>query len=90
MGLYRLVNPLPFAGTATMHLVGRVEKLIDGTRTGSPNQVQIIVEGAEALYGELRVANVLQNEKGGKVTQNRGAEIEITMTVNVKSTTPQG
>lgn len=83
-------KPLPLSGTATMHLIGRVEKLIDGTRSGTPNQVQIVVEGAEELYGELRVANVLQNERGEKVALMPGAEIEITMTVNVKSTTPQG
>ena len=73
--------PLPLAGTAAMHLVGRVEKLIDGT-----NQVQIVVEGADYLYGELRVVNVLQNERGEKVALSPGAQIEILMTVAVKST----
>jgi len=65
-----------------MHLVGRVQKLIDGT----PSKVQIVVEGADDLYVELRVANVLQNERGEKVALLPGAEIEILMSVAVKST----
>ena len=54
---------LPLAGTATMHLVGSVQKLIDGT----PSKVQIVVEGADDLFGELRIPNVLQNERGETV-----------------------
>ena len=72
------------AGTATMHLVGSVQKLIDGT----PRKVQIVVEGTDDLFGTLRVPNVSQNERGEKVALMPGAHIEILMTVAVKSTTP--
>jgi len=45
---------------------GVVEKIIKPPHPSVPEKAQIAVEGADDLYKELRVKNVLEDEKGEK------------------------
>lgn len=57
---------------------GRVEKVIrPHPQTGEPEKAQIAVEGADHLYREIRVPNVLEKENGEKVKLKEGAEVDI-------------
>jgi hypothetical protein len=72
----------------TVTLPGIVEKIIPASIVG-PEKAQISVEGAEELYREIRVENVLQDEKGEEVALKRGAHVEVTIEAEKEATTPK-
>jgi len=74
---------------ATVTLPATVEKVIPAIRPTDPDKVQISVEGAEELYREIRVENVLQDEDGNAVALKEGAEVEVTIAADPEATTPQ-
>lgn len=68
-------------------LPGTVDKIIPAIG-GQPEKAQIAVEGAEALYREIRVDNTLQNEAGDNVSLKLGAEVEVTIEAKPEATAP--
>jgi hypothetical protein len=68
-------------------LPGTVDKIIPSVG-GTPEKAQIRVEGAEALYREIRVDNTLQNVAGDDVSLKLGAEVEVTIEAKPEATTP--
>jgi hypothetical protein len=69
-------------------LPGRVEKVIDShPSSGQPEKAQIAVEGADHLYREIRIPNILTDRHGHEVKLNRGAEVEVTIEANQAVTT---
>jgi hypothetical protein len=73
-------------------LPGTVDEIIPAfTPAIGHNQtekVQIAVEGAEALYREIRVDNTLQDEAGNAVSLKLGAEVEVTIEATSEVTIP--
>jgi hypothetical protein len=74
--------------TATT-LPATVEKIIKSSSPSEPEKAQIVVEGADHLYRELRIENTLRNENGEKVSLKPGAEVEVTIEAEPEATTPQ-
>ncbi|HWZ98058.1 MAG TPA: hypothetical protein VN025_09875 [Candidatus Dormibacteraeota bacterium] len=72
---------------ATVTLPGKVEKIIPSIVPSDPDKVQITVEGAEDLYKEIRVDNVLIDEKGAEVELKKGADVEITIAADPEAVT---
>jgi hypothetical protein len=70
-------------------LPATVEKIIKSPSPSEPEKAQIAVEGADHLYRELRVENTLIDENGEKVSLKQGAEVEVTIEAEQKSTIPQ-
>jgi hypothetical protein len=68
-------------------LPGVVDKIIPAVG-GEPEKAQIAVEGAEALYREIRVDNTLQNAAGEDVSLKLGAQVEVTIEAKPEATTP--
>ncbi len=68
-------------------LPGVVDKIIPAVGS-EPEKAQIAVEGAEALYREIRVDNTLQNTAGEDVSLKLGAQVEITIEAKPEGTTP--
>lgn len=65
---------------ASTTLPGKVEKVIRPfPHSGEPEKAQIAVEGADHLYREIRVPNVLEDHNGNKVKLKEGAEVDITI-----------
>jgi hypothetical protein len=63
---------------ASTTLSGRVEKVIPPHPFSSePEKAQIAVEGADHLYREIRVPNVLEDDRGQKVKLKEGAEVDV-------------
>jgi uncharacterized protein YfaS (alpha-2-macroglobulin family) len=60
-------------------LPGTVEKIIKAPHPNLPEQAQIAVEGAEDLYREIRIENVLTDENGQEVALKQGAHVEVTI-----------
>ncbi len=68
-------------------LPGLVDKIIPAIGD-QPEKAQIAVEGAEALYKEIRVDNTLQNVAGDAVSFKLGAEVEVTIEAKSGATNP--
>jgi hypothetical protein len=70
-------------------LPATVEKIIKSPSPSEPEKAQIVVEGADHLYRELRIENTLRDENGEKVSLKPGAEVEVTIEAEPEATTPQ-
>ncbi len=68
-------------------LPGTVEKIIKPIVPGEPDKAQIQVEPAEHLYREIRIDNVLKDEKGEEVALKEGAPVDVTIEADKKDTT---
>jgi hypothetical protein len=67
------------SGKPSVTLPGTVERIIPAMPPVEPEKAQIIVEGADHLYKELRVENKLQDENGETVGLTPGAEVKVTI-----------
>jgi hypothetical protein len=74
---------------ATVTLPGTVEKIIPPIMPTEPEKAQIIVEGAEHLYREIRVKNTLQDADGNEVSLKKGATVEVTIAADPEATAPK-
>jgi hypothetical protein len=61
------------------NMPGTVEKIIPSPRPGSPEKVQIAVDGAGQRYRNLRIENTLTDENGDDVRLKKGAHVEVTV-----------
>jgi hypothetical protein len=68
-------------------LPGTVEKVIKSPDPNVPEKAQITVEGAEDLYREIRIENVLTDENGQIVSLKPGAPVEVTIEADPEDTT---
>jgi len=56
---------------------GKVEKIIPPIMPTEPEKAQISVEEAEDLYREIRVENVVTDDKGEKARLKPGASVDV-------------
>ena len=75
--------------TASVTLPGTVEKVIKSPDPSEPDKAQIVVEGADELYREIRIDNSLQNEKGEEVALKPGTDVDVTVEAPADATTPK-
>jgi hypothetical protein len=75
--------------TASVTLPGTVDKVIKSPDPSEPDKAQIVVEGAEELYREIRIDNTLQNEKGEDVALKAGTDVDVTVEAPADATTPK-
>ena len=60
-------------------LRGRVEKVIKSVHPSEPDKAQIEIEGADDLYKEIRVENVVTDETGKKDELKAGEQVDVTI-----------
>jgi hypothetical protein len=60
-------------------LIGRVEKIIESPVPTDPQKAQIAIEGADHLYRELRIENILTDARGNAVHLQAGDKVEVTV-----------
>ena len=73
---------------ASTTLPGKVERVIKShPQSGEPEKAQIAVEGADHLYREIRVPNLLVDGDGKKVKLKPGAEVDVTIEADPVVTT---
>ena len=70
-------------------LPGTVELIIMPLQSNQPEKAQISVEGADDMYREIRIENTLTTRKGDEVTLKKGAEVDVTVEADQKSTSPK-
>ena len=68
-------------------LPGVVQKVIPSPHPTVPEKVEIGVKGADDLYREIRVDNVLKDKDGDTVRLKRGAEVVVTIKADEEDTT---
>jgi hypothetical protein len=56
---------------------GTVEKIIPALGGRQSLKAQIAIEGAEDLYGEIRIDNTLQTGDGDDVSLRAGSKVEV-------------
>jgi hypothetical protein len=60
-------------------LRGRVERIIKPSFPQEREKAEIEIEGADDLYREIRIENVLTDEKGNKAQLKSGEEVDLTV-----------
>jgi hypothetical protein len=58
---------------------GTVGKIIPSLGSRQPEKAQIAVDGADRLYRDLRIENVLLDEHGDNVKLIKGARVDVTV-----------
>jgi signal transduction histidine kinase len=92
-----IVATVPLRGTAftdsaksdetlSTTLQGTVEKIIEPPHPSVPEKAQIVVEGAEEFYREIRIDNTLKDEKGQDVALKQGAPVNVTIEADPEDT----
>jgi hypothetical protein len=80
------------ANKVVVTLPGTVDKIIPAVTPAlghsRPEKVEIAVEGAEALYREIRVDNTLHDEGGNAASLKLGAVVEVTIKATSEVTQP--
>ena len=67
-------------------LPGIVEKVIKPSDPRDPEKAQIVVEGADHLYREIRIDNPLNGANGREVALKPGAPVEVTVAADPEDT----
>lgn len=66
---------------------GRVEKIIKPVSPTEPEKAQITIPEADDLYREVRVENVMTDEKSGEKTGLKpGAEVDVIVEADSSAT----
>jgi hypothetical protein len=61
----------------TVKLPGKIQKIVNDV--GEPEKIEIVVDGADQLYKEIRIPNTLENAEGEKVRLKEGAKVDVTV-----------
>jgi hypothetical protein len=68
---------------------GKVKKIIKSPHPQEPEKAEISVEGADHLYREIRIENILEDENGDKVKLKAGAQVEVIVEADRADTVPK-
>jgi hypothetical protein len=67
---------------------GTVQKVIQSPHPKHPETAEIAIEGADELYKEIRIENILEDEKGNEVKLKEGAKVDVVVEADSKATIP--
>jgi hypothetical protein len=73
----RVAKSARIPDSPSISMPGTVEKIIPARGSQRSEKAQIAIEGAEDLYGEIRIDNTLQTEEGDDVSLKAGAKVEV-------------
>lgn len=68
-------------------LRGTVEKIIESVIPSEPEKAQIGIDGADDLYREIRVENVVVADNGEKARLKPGAKVDVVVEADSSATT---
>ena len=66
---------------------GTVQEVIKPVVPSEPEKVQIDIDEADELYREIRVENVVADEKGQKARLKPGADVDVVIEADSDATT---
>jgi len=67
-------------------LQGTVQKVIKPAIPNQPEKAQIDIHDADDLYREIRIENVVTDEKGEKAQLKPGAEVDVIVEADSSAT----
>jgi predicted NBD/HSP70 family sugar kinase len=67
-------------------LHGTVEKIIKPLTPSQPEKAQIGIDGADDLYREIRVENIVTDENGQKDRLQAGTKVAVIVEADAEST----
>jgi len=67
-------------------LQGTVQKIIKPAISSQPEKAEIDIHGADDLYREIRIENVVTNEKGEKAHLKPGAKVDVIVEADSSAT----
>jgi len=67
---------------------GKVQKIIKPVIPELPEKAEIVVEGADHLYREIRIENRLEDEQGNEVKLKEGADVDVIVEADADATVP--
>jgi hypothetical protein len=73
------LDPARISEQPSVTMPGAVDKIIPSPRPGKPQKAQVVVEGADRRYRNLRIENTLTDEFGDDVKLKKGARVEVTV-----------
>jgi hypothetical protein len=65
---------------------GKVQQIIKSPDPAEPDKAEIVIEGADDLYREIRIKNTLTDPKGNEVELKKGAPVDVTVEADPKDT----
>lgn len=73
-------------GKKRKKLFGTVERVIKPFTPSEPEKAQIEIDGAEDLYKEIRIENVVTDERGEKARLKLGAQVDVIVEADSNAT----
>lgn len=73
-------------GKKRKKLLGTVERVIKSVTPSEPEKAQIEIDGAEDLYKEIRIENVVTDERGEKARLKLGAQVDVIVEADSNAT----
>jgi hypothetical protein len=73
-------------GKKRKKLPATVEKLIEPVIPTLPEKAQIAIEGADDLYREIRIENVVTDENGEQARLKPGAQVDVIIEADSNAT----
>jgi len=67
-------------------LQGTVQKVIKSAIPSEPEKAEIDIHGADDLYREIRIENVVTDEKGEKAQLKPGAKVDVIVEADSSAT----
>ena len=68
-------------------LPATVEKVLKPAAPSDPEKAQINIQGADELYREIRIENVLTDENGATARLQPGAKVDVIIEADSDATT---
>lgn len=75
-------------GKKRKKLKGSVQRIIKPLHPQQPEQAQIELDDAEHLYREIRIENVVTDEKGEKARLKPGAKVDVVIEADSNAIAP--
>lgn len=73
-------------GKKRKKMFGTVERVIKPVTPSEPEKAQIEIDGAEDLYKEIRIENVVTDERGEKARLKLGAQVDVIVEADSNAT----
>jgi hypothetical protein len=74
-------------GRKRKKMLGTVEKVIKPIGRSEPEKAQIGIKGADDLYREIRIENVVTDENGAEARLKPGAQVDVVVEADSDATT---
>ena len=78
----------PVSAKAEVTMEGTVQKVIESKHPDIPDKAEIAIDDCEELYREIRIPNILKDDKGNEAKLKEGAQVEVTVEDGGVFTTP--